>query len=330
MHFNVKYKFENSGKLLFIVGVAIVSLGIQPFNSEPLNRTYQADIPPAAGWNPAPGFGPYLGVNSMSMGYNLAKRDKTPPKNQNYQIIKINPNNPNLSDAINEPRPFPEKLQQLAVRGDLKNYYKELVKKEPVDYIQSKVFESGELKKVRRILVKEFENKTNLLHRDENAGKVVARHIYQQLRNNNEYAVTSDPLVPKNDGFRMKVLSDPSLTSDAESYIEFPAKSVSANPKVNSDHVDAFMVGAVTKYRDSFIDENGNNQKSLASGIEFGSYLISAKSGKVLWGARYVSSQNPGFFEFFKNGGQWKNKESLSRLATRNVLKVFNNDRSQN
>ena len=35
-------------------------------------------------------------------------------------------------------------------------------------------------------------------------------------------------------------------------------------------------------------------------------------------------------FEFFKNGGQWKSKKSLSRLATRNVLKVFNNDRSQN
>ncbi len=330
MDFNVKHKVGATGKLLLLIGVAVVSLGIQPFNSEPLNRTYQADIPPASGWNPAPGFGPYLGVNSMSMGYSLAKRDKAPPKNQNYQIIKINPNNPNLSDAINEPRPFPEKLDQLAVQGDLKSFYKELVKKEPIDYIQSKVFESEEFKKVRRILVKEFENKTNLLHGDENAGKVVARHIYQQLRNNNEYAVVSDPLAGKNDGFRMKIISDPSLASDVESYIEFPAKSISANPKVNPNHIDAVMVGAVTKYRDSFIDENGNNQKSLASGIEFGSYLISVKSGKVLWGARYVSSQSPGFFEFFKNGGQWKSKKSLSRLATRNVLKVFNNDRSQN
>jgi hypothetical protein len=329
MYFNVKHKVEITGKLLLILVVALVSSGIQPFNSEPLNRTYQADIPPASGWNPAPGFGPYLGVNSMSMGYSLAKRDKAPPKSQTYQIIKINPNNPNLSDAINEPQPFPEKLEKLAVQGNLKSYYKELVKKEPIDYIQSKVFDSGELKKVRRILVKEFENKTNLLHRDDNAGKVVARHIYQQLRNDDEYAVISDPLAVKSDGFRMKVLSDPSLMSDGESYLEFPAKPISANPKINPNQVDAVMVGAVTKYRDSFIDENGNNQKSLASGIEFGSYLISAKSGKVLWGARYVSSQNPGFFEFFKNGGQWKSKKSLSRLATRNVLKVFNNDRSQ-
>jgi hypothetical protein len=330
MYFNVKYRIETTGKLLLLLGIALVSLGIQPFNSGPLNRAYQADIPPASGWNPAPGFGPYLGVNSMSMGYNLAKRDKASPENQNYQIIKINPNNLNLSDAINEPQPFPEKLAKLGVEGDLKSYYKELVKKEPIDFIQSKVFESGELKKVRRILVKEFENKTNFLHRDDNAGKVVARHIYQELRNNDEYAVIPDPLAVTNDGFRMKILSDPSLMVGEEIYIEFPAKPISANPKINPNQVDAVMVGAVTKYRDSFIDENGNNQKSLASGIEFGSYLISAKSGKVLWGARYVSSQSPGFFEFFKNGGQWKSKKSLSRLATRNVLKVFNNDRSQN
>ncbi|GEM_PF-1877107 len=330
MYLNHNFKFGDVAKLFILLGIAIISLGIQPFNSEPLHRTYQADIPPAAGWNPAPGFGPYLGVNSMNMGYNLSKRDKTPERNQNYQIIKINPNNPNLSDAINEPRPFPEKLDQIVVNGDLNNYYKELVKKEPVDYIQSKIFDAGELNKVRRILVRAFENKTNLIHRNENAGKIVARHIYQQLRNNAEYVVISDQLDEENDGFRMKVLNDPSLKVDTEDYLDFPAKSVSANPKVKPNHVDAIMIGAVTKYRDSFIDENGNNQKSLASGIEFGSYLISSKNGKVLWGARYISSQSPGFFEFFKNKGQWRSKESLSRMATRNVLKTLNNDRSQN
>lgn len=328
MHFNVKQKIKNTGTLFFFIGIVIFLLGIQPFNDEPLNRTYQADIPPAAGWNPSPGFGPYLGVNSMSSAYGIIKRENNKQNYKTFQSIKINPSNPNLSDAINEPSPFPDNLGQLPVKGDLKSYYKELIKKEPIDYIQSKVFEASELKKVRRILVKEFENKTNLMHRDESAGKVVARHIYQQLRNNSEYAVISDQL--ESDGFRIKVLSDPSLTSQAESYIDSPVKSTATNSKITPNHVDAIMVGAVTKYRDSYVDENGKNQKSLASGIEFGSYLISAKNGKVLWAARYVSSQHPGFFEFFKNGGQWKSKKSLSRLATRNVLKAFNNDRFQN
>jgi hypothetical protein len=332
MHFNLKNRLlVKPAKLFFFGALAMFTFGVQPFSNEPLHRPYQADIPPAAGWNPAPGFGPYLGVNSMRMGYNLAKPElNTVERRRNNQFIKINPSNPNLSDAINEPSPFPDKLSRLSVKGQLHDYYRELIKKEPVDHIQSKVFEAKELKTVRRILVKEFENKTHPYYRNENAGKVVTRHIYQNLRNSNDYAVTSEPL-EEDTGFRIKIMTDSSIdSSTSESYLKFPTPSAPANQNVNLNDIDAYMIGAVTKYRDSYIDEDGNNQKSLASGIEFGSYLISAKSGKVLWGARYISSQSPGFFEFFKHGGQWKNKESLSRFATRNVLKAFYQDRSQN
>ena len=128
MHFNVYQKVKKTGKLFFFIGIILFSLGIQPFNNEPLNRTYQADIPPAAGWNPAPGFGPYLGVNSMSAAYGIIKRENSTQNYKTFQSIKVNPGNPNLSDAINEPRPFPDNLGQVAVKGDLQNYYKELIK----------------------------------------------------------------------------------------------------------------------------------------------------------------------------------------------------------
>ena len=86
---------------------------------------------------------------------------------------------------------------------------------------------------------------------------------------------------------------------------------------------DAVMIGAVTKFLDHYVDNRGKQKGSLSGGVEFGSYLISTKNGKVLWGARYVVSQNPNLSNLINTNGKWLSKTELARQGMKLVLKTF-------
>jgi hypothetical protein len=260
----------------------------------------QADIEPAAGFHPG---------NETSGAVNRSL-------------------NPLLTDAINEPHPFPAYMAKHDSRGEFPVFYRELIELTPVNQVQSKIFDEVEFRKVKRIHIEVFENKTSAPNRDESAGRVVAGQVFRELRGFNNYKVTLSPAMEE-EGFRMRISTDLSKSA-AIGMDKGTGDSQKAEPpaaSVYSKDADAILVGAVTKYLDTYVDNRGRTRKSLASGVEFGAFLIDARTGKVIWGSRYVGSQSPDIAGFFKSEGRWLDKEELSRLAMKNVLRAFNQDK---
>jgi hypothetical protein len=90
-------------------------------------------------------------------------------------------------------------------------------------------------------------------------------------------------------------------------------------PHSNTE-IDAIIIGAVSKYPNSYQTQNGEIKSSLGSSIEFGSFLISTRTGEVLWGARFVGSQPTGLLNA---RGKWLSEEQLSQAAMKKILKAF-------
>ena len=106
------------------------------------------------------------------------------------------------------------------------------------------------------------------------------------------------------DGYRLKISADFSKAKTKRGDVPAPINEPLLKEKdlgIFSKDVDAVMIGAVTKFLDHYIDNRGSRREALSSGIEFGSYLVNAKNGKVIWGARYVVRQDPDFSGFFRN-----------------------------
>ena len=102
--------------------------------------------------------------------------------------------NPQLTDAYNEPHPFPNYLRKFKQQGSFPTYYQQLIATEPIDHVQSQVFDEEGFRRVNKIFVQEFENKTYAPNRDETAGRVVSVQMYKELRNSNRFNVTSTPV----------------------------------------------------------------------------------------------------------------------------------------
>ena len=219
---------------------------------------------------------------------------------------------PNLTDGINEPHPLP-----VHVRRDI---YIQLLKVEPVDQVQSKVFNPNRFKSLQRIGVLGFENKTYAPFEDKSAGDIVSRKAYQELRANKNYSSVIPPQLMED--ARLKIVKRPG--SAASKTPVSPAKEEEA-PLVAGDRVDAVMVGAVTKFSDRYVDRNGAIQKSIASGLEFTAFLVDPQTREVIWGARFVGGQRPGVQHFNQHQGRWLNKEEFTRSAMKFVLKEFRN-----
>ncbi|MFQ5716584.1 MAG: hypothetical protein ACE5GQ_05730 [Nitrospinales bacterium] len=242
--------------------------------------------------------------------------------------------NPNMAGGINDPHPYPDYMKKFIHKGNFPAYYRDLLNMLPKDHLQDKVFDPVAFSKVNKIYISLFENKTLFPFRDENAGKVVSTQVFQELRNSNNYAVTPSPKI-MGEEYQMRIRANSAKT------LLVPEDQAASKPGKNggkilvarkqgepvqpfsSQGADAIMMGAVTKYRDTYIDTRGQRQKSIAAGLEFGAFLISVKTGKVIWGARYVATQTPRITEFFRSNGQWLNKREFSRTAMKNVLKVF-------
>jgi hypothetical protein len=230
------------------------------------------------------------------------KWEGTPPLNPDLY--------PNLTDGINEPHPLPAH-----VRRDI---YIQLLRIEPVDQVQSKVFNPDRFNHLQRIGILDFENKTFAPFEDKSAGEVVSSQAYQELRTNKNYSNIIPPQLM--DDVRFKIVKSPGSVPG-----ESPSDSGGATLLVTGDKVDAVMIGAVTKFTDRYIDRSGKIKKSIASGLEFTAFLVDPKTQEVIWGARFVGHQRPGIQNFNQHKGRWLNKKDFTRSAMKSVLKEFRN-----
>lgn len=241
---------------------------------------------------------------------------------------------PQLSDQINEPHPFPEYMKKFAKGDRLPEYYKDLIRAPRKNQIQSIVFDEKAFKDLRRIGVFGFENKTYFPDRDESAGDFVANEMYMGLQGFPKFTVISPPKMQEK-AFKMKIVSTPATPAAPQDGFRTTRDQSTGNhftPQSFTEfkELDAVMIGAVTKYLDSYKDRQGNRVKSYSGGLEFGAFLISARTGKVIWGARYVGSQPRGINLLSvldpnarPNSLRWLDKKELTREAMKKVVRVF-------
>ncbi len=226
----------------------------------------------------------------------------TPPVNQDLY--------PNLTDGINEPHPLPSHVNR--------DIYTQLLRVEPVDQVQSKVFNSDRFNRLQRIGILGFENKTFAPFEDRAAGDIVSRQAYQELKSNKSYSNIIPPQLMED--ARLKIVKSPGSAADQN-----PSDSEEIAPLVSGDRVDAVLIGAVSKYTDRYVDRNGKIQKSIASGLEFTAFLVDPRTREVIWGARFVGRQRPGVQNLGQHKGRWLNKEEFTRSAMKFVLREFRN-----
>lgn len=228
----------------------------------------------------------------------------TPPVNKDIY--------PNLTNGINEPHPLPTQVDR--------NTYTQLLRVEPVDQVQSKIFNSDRFNRLQRIGVLGFENKTFAPFEDRSAGDVVSRQVYQELKTNKNYSNIIPPQLMED--ARFKIVKTPDSVVQ-----KHPTHSVGEDtkPLVMGDRVDAVMVGAVSKFTDKYVDRYGKIQKSIASGLEFTAFLLDPQTREVIWGARFVGRQRPGLQNMTQHKGRWLSKADFTRSAMKFVLKEFRN-----
>jgi hypothetical protein len=218
--------------------------------------------------------------------------------------------NPHITGGINEPHPLPAYIKQ--------DSYNQLLNIEPENQVQSKIFNPELFKRLERIGVLEFENKTFAPFEDKSAGVVVSQQAYQELKTNKKYTNIIPPQMMEYARFKI---------------IKTPGENVSRKQKnsnneltlVSTDAVDAIMVGAVAKYSNQYLDRRGKIQKSIASGLEFTAFLVNPRTQEVIWGARFVGSQKAGLQNLNSDKGGWLDKEGFTRAAMKYVLKEFPN-----
>ena len=218
--------------------------------------------------------------------------------------------NPHITGGINEPHPLPAYIKQ--------DSYNQLLNIEPENQVQSKIFNPELFKRLERIGVLGFENKTFAPFEDKSAGVVVSQQAYQELKTNKKYTNIIPPQMMEYARFKI---------------IKTPGENVSRKQKnsnneltlVSTDAVDAIMVGAVAKYSNQYLDRRGKIQKSIASGLEFTAFLVNPRTQEVIWGARFVGSQKAGLQNLNSDKGGWLDKEGFTRAAMKYVLKEFPN-----
>ena len=221
--------------------------------------------------------------------------------------------NPQITGGINEPHPLPVYISRKT--------YNQLLNIEPVDQVQSRMFNRKLFESLQRIGVLGFENKTVVPFDDKNAGEVISRQAYQELKTNKKYSNIVPPQMMED--ARIKIVK--TLGDYAGSKKGHSNSNEMRTELVSTDTVDAVLVGAVSKYSYKYRDRRGNIKKSIASGLEFSAFLVDPKTQEVIWGARFVGGQKSSLRNVRRNNGVWQNKEGLSRVAMKYVLKEFRN-----
>lgn len=205
---------------------------------------------------------------------------------------------------------------------DTKNaspYYKQLLAIQPVDRIQSKVFNEQAFQRVRKIGVVPFDNMTSRPYRDESAGNVLAREMSRELDMVRTLQVIPPPLMAD---AQMKLVAPVPGTQPASKEEPSSSRPVRRIP-YDKEQMDAVMIGAVTKYLKSYKDRHGDIRESLSSGLEFTAFLVDTETREVIWGARFVGSQKTGLSALGGGNATWMDKEEFSRSIMKQVLQAF-------
>jgi len=256
-------------------------------------------------------------------------QDAPNPSLNAHPLHKIAPDeygtqNPNLTDGINEPHPIPEYLMKFPKQGRFPKYYYQLLQVHPEDQVQSKVFDPQAFQKARRIGVVFFENKTQGLGEDKEAGQLVANQFSTELETVKDLTVVSPARMLEE--FQLKMVT----TSDVPSPPEKARKaSAPAKPLIEydlpypKDKFDAVLIGTVTRFTDRYRNRAGEPDSSAGAGVEFAVYLISTRTGEAIWGARFVGSQSVSLANVFSEKNEWLDKQRYSREAIKKVLKDF-------
>ena len=218
--------------------------------------------------------------------------------------------NPHLTDGINEPHPMPSYIKR--------EIYNQLLIIAPVNQVQSKVYNSKAFDRVQRIGVLGFENKTFAVFEDKSAGKIVSQQAYHELKVNKNYSNVIPPQMMED--ARFKIVKTPGTHIEKKQGSNDGLKA----ELVSTDAVDAVLLGAVSKFSDTYRDRRGNVKKGIASGLEFSAFLVDPHTQEVIWGARFVGSQKLGLNNLSHSKG-WLSKEGFTRIAMKYVLKDFRN-----
>ena len=227
--------------------------------------------------------------------------------------------NTNLNNNINEPHPIPNYIKKLSDNQPFPIHYQQLLEIDPENQIQSKVFNKEAFRLIRRIGILGFENKTTGLFKNKNAGDILAKQVSRELQSIKNYFIIP-PLMEGGDA-RLRIVAqlpiDKKYRAGLTNIENRPT--IPKLPHSNSE-IDAVIIGAVSKYTNSYQSQNGEIKSSLGSSIEFGSFLISTRTGEVLWGARFVGSQPTGLLSARR---KWLSEKQLSQAAMKKILKAF-------
>jgi len=226
---------------------------------------------------------------------------------------------PGSNDEVNEAHPIPDYIKKISKDQPYSIYYQQLLEIDPVDQVQSKIFNEHAFRSVQRIGVLGFENKTADPFKDEEAGHVVAEQVSKELQSMRDYFII--PPLAANEDARIRIVTQ--VPSNKTSQIE--SSHVENQPAIpvlpnSNNKVDAVMIGAVTKYISSYRNRSGKIKKSLSGKVEFGSFLVSTRTGQVLWGSRFIGVQPTGLIS---SDSKWLSKTQLSQRAMKEVLKAF-------
>ncbi len=232
--------------------------------------------------------------------------------------------NPNLTDEINEPHPYPDYLKKFPQRGRFPVYYYQLLEVDPDDQVQSKVFDRKAFKRARRIGVVFFENKTQGLGKDKNAGYLVANQFSDELQSVKQLSIISPTRMLEE--FQLKMITTPDKAPGSESDTNPsgpPASKPGYDLPYSKEKFDAVLIGTVTRYTSRYRNHSGRPDTSEGAGVEFGVYLISTQTGEAIWGAQFTGSQTVSMSNIFSAKNRWLDKQDFSRHAIKKVLKDF-------
>ena len=226
---------------------------------------------------------------------------------------------PGSNDEVNEAHPIPDYIKKISKNQPFPVHYQQLLEVNPIDQVQSKIFDEQAFRSVQRIGVLGFENKTVSPFKDEEAGHVVAELVSRELQSMENYFII--PPLMANEDARIRIVTQ--VPSNKTSQIE--SSHVENQPAIpvlpnSNNKVDAVMIGAVTKYISSYRNRSGKIKKSLSGKVEFGSFLVSTRTGQVLWGSRFIGVQPTGLIS---SSSKWLSKKQLSQRAMKEVLKAF-------
>ncbi len=232
--------------------------------------------------------------------------------------------NPNLTDEINEPHPFPDYLKKFPRRGRFPDYYHQLLKVPPKDQVQSKIFNREAFKRIRRVGVVFFENKTTGIGKDEEAGNLVANQFSDELQTVPKLSVVSPTRMLEE--FQLKMVTTPKTppeTPKPGAALPAEAPKTMYDLPYSREKFDAVLIGTVTRYTDLMRNRAGAVDQSEGSGVAFGVYLIDTRTGEAIWGARFIGSQTGSLANIFSVKNEWLSKKDFSRHAIKKVLKDF-------